>query len=35
MNLDAPEDEEPDGTFQPLVALGLPLVGAESASLRH
>lgn len=35
MHLDAPEDEEPDGTFQPLVALGLPTVCAEGSSLCH
>lgn len=33
MHLHAPEDEEPDGTFQPLVALGEPSVCAEGSSL--
>ncbi len=35
MHLDAPEDEKPDGIFQPLVARGEPPVCAEGSSMCH
>jgi hypothetical protein len=35
MHLDAPEDQEPAGTSQPLMVLGEPSMGTDSSSLCH
>jgi hypothetical protein len=31
----APDDEEPQGTLQPLLALCLPTLGAQRLAMRH